>query len=343
MTAPRVTVLMPVFNGVQYLAEAIQSVLQQTFTDFEFLIIDDGSTDNSLAVIRGFDDLRIRLVSNENNLGLVATLNMGLNFATGEYIARMDQDDICRSDRLSKQVNFMDENLNVGVCGSWVRVISRSNNYIWKLPGRSEEIRSWLFTAVGVAHPSVMIRRQLFIKNELFYDPMFKYIEDYELWVRAIQHMDFANIEEPLLDYRISPGQMCARYSAEQLVAVAPLRLQRVRELGVEPSQAEQQLHEMIMNGTVPHDSAYLDRAEQWLKLLDCANRSVGVYSVDSFSRRILDIWFSTCLRLADTSVCSWWRCLYSPLWSGTNASTWSRLRAFGAWTLRRGLRWRHV
>jgi len=336
MISPRVTVLMPVYNGERFLHESLQSILCQSFADYEFIIIDDGSTDNSLTIIQSISDSRIQLIRNEINLGLVATLNKGVKLALGEYIARMDQDDVSWPDRLTKQVDFMDNNKHIGVCGSWVRFIPKGNNYIWKLPESSEEIRCWLFSTVGVAHPSVMLRKQLFLDYDLFYTSAFQYIEDYELWVRAIQFMDFANIQEPLLDYRISSGQMCSVYGAEQLAAVAPLRLQRVRELGIDPTPDQQQLHEMIMNNLIPAESLYLDRVEQWLLKLDSANRAIGTYSADCFSRRLLDIWFSICITLADASVCSLRRCLLSPLWAAVNNPVWHRTRAFGAWIVRK-------
>lgn len=333
---PRVTVLMPVYNCAPYLAEAMQSILRQTFTDFEFLIIDDGSTDESVAIIQGFQDSRIRLIHNGTNIGLVASLNKGLELAKGEFIARMDADDISRPERLACQVSFMDVNPLVGVCGSWVQFFPKANNNVWKLPKRSEEIRCWQFHTVGVAHPAVMMRRQLFVEHGLLYDPQYRHIEDFELWGRAIRHMDFANIQKVLLDYRISPGQICALHGAEQLAAMAPLRLQMVRELGIEPTQDEQKLHEMIMNNAIPPESEYLDRSEQWLKQLKSANRTTGTYPVDCFSRRLLDIWFSICITLADTSACSLRRCLMSPLWSAVSAPTWLRIRACGAWAVRK-------
>jgi len=336
MVTPNVTVIMSVYNGEKYLRESINSMLIQTFTDFEFLIVNDGSTDNSVNIIQSYNDPRICLVHNDGNLGLAVSLNRGIELAQGELIARMDADDISRPERLACQVSFMDANPQVGVCGSWVRFFSNEQNSVWKLPESSEEIRCWQFHTVGVAHPSVMIRRQLFIEYRLLYDPKFRYSQDYELWGRAIRYMDFANIQKVLLDYRISPEQICATHGEEQLAAMAPLRLQRVRELGIEPTPDQQQLHEMIMNGVITAESEHLDRAEQWLILLESANRAAGTYPTDSFSRRLLDIWFSICISLADASACSLRRCLMSPLWNAVNVSAWHRARAFGAWIVRK-------
>jgi glycosyltransferase involved in cell wall biosynthesis len=336
MTAPRVTVLMPVYNGERFLCEAIESILRQTFTDFEFLIINDGSTDSSIDIIQSYNDHRISLVNNDCNHGLVASLNRGFQLAQGEYIARMDADDISRPERLELQVGFLDANSPVGVCGSWVRYFPMANNNVWKLPEHSEEIRCRQFHTVGVAHPAVMMRRRFFTEYGLFYDPLYCHIEDFELWGRAIQYMDFANIQKVLLDYRISPDQICAMHGAEQLAAIAPLRLDQVRKLGIEPTLDEQQLHEMIMNNAIPQEPENLDRSEQWLRQLESANRAAGTYQADLFSRRLLDIWFSICVSLADASACSLKRCLMSPLWSTVNPSVLLRMRACGAWALRK-------
>ena len=119
---PKVTVLMPVYNGEKYLKEAITSILLQTFDDFEFLIINDGSSDASVDIIQSFRDPRIRLVHNDTNIGLIATLNKGLKLAHGKYVARMDQDDISLPRRLEKQTYFMDNNPDVGVCGTWIKL-----------------------------------------------------------------------------------------------------------------------------------------------------------------------------------------------------------------------------
>jgi len=334
--SPKVTVLMPVYNGASYLSEAMRSILSQSFADFEFLVIDDGSTDDSASIVQGFQDPRIRLVHNGSNLGLVASLNKGMALAAGQYLARMDADDISRPTRLAQQVRFMDEHPGVGVCGSWVRFIPKENDYIWKLPGSSQEIRCWLFSGVGVAHPSVMMRRELFVRHGLQYDPSFTHIEDYELWGRAIRFMDFANIQEVLLDYRISPEQVCTRHEALQLATVVSLRAERLRELGIDPSRDEQRLHEAIVNGKSLPDADYLERAERWLVRLETANRAAGLYQADLFAKRLLGIWFSVCLSLSGTGRCSWQRCQASALWAAAGASLWPRARALAAWMTRK-------
>ena len=152
---PKITVLMPVYNGEKYLKESIESILKQTFRDFEFLIINDTSTDESEKIIRSFKDSRIKLIKNEKNIGLTKSLNKGLDLAKGEYMARMDADDISLPKRLEIQVAFMDKNPKIGVIGAWAKVIGESNKKYIKTYSNFEKIepstsRSWWFPPIRV-------------------------------------------------------------------------------------------------------------------------------------------------------------------------------------------------
>lgn len=174
----KITVLMSVYNGVTYLRNAIDSVLTQTISNFEFLIIDDGSSDNSLEIIEGYDDSRIRVIKNRDNIGLTQSLNKGLKLARGEYIARIDSDDVCLPSRLERQLEFMVQNPQVGVCGSWIIVMKDSGEYVRKFPVSHDAIQCFMLFKTPLAHPSVMIRKQVLIKNQLKYDPYFLHAED---------------------------------------------------------------------------------------------------------------------------------------------------------------------
>ena len=163
---PKVTVLMPVYNAEKYLREAIESILSQTFKNFEFLIINDGSTDKSKDAILSYNDPRIIYSENSKNLGIAKTLNKGMNLARGNYIARMDGDDISHPDRLQEQIEFMDDNRHVGVCGTWLQTINNNKEEIWKSPIAHEEIRSLMLFHDAIYHPTVVIRRDI-IKNTI--------------------------------------------------------------------------------------------------------------------------------------------------------------------------------
>lgn len=213
---PLVSILMAVYNGESFLAEAIESILNQTFTDFEFIIINDASTDTSVDIIQKHKDSRIRLINNENNIGLTKSLNKGLKLAEGKYIARMDADDISLPQRLERQVKFMEDNPEVGICGTWLQLIGQQERII-KHPVDHQDILTFMFKNNGIGHPTAFIRKDLFIEQHLFYDENYTAAQDYDLWVRASQKIRLANIPEVLVKYRIHSSQ----------VSIAKLQQQR--------------------------------------------------------------------------------------------------------------------
>ena len=232
---PLVTVLMPVYNGKKYLEEVIKSILNQTFRDFEFLIIDDGSTDNSVEIMGLFNDARIRIERNKTNLGLIKTLNKGFGLSKGKYIARMDCDDISLPKRLSVQVNFMEKHPEIGVCGSWIKVIGLKK-FINKYFQKHEELKANLLFSTSFAHPSVIIRKELIDKYNLEYDEQYKHAEDYELWSRMVGHTNMANINKVLFHYRMHPTSISKKNSSEQVENSNNVRLGLLGKLGLMPS-----------------------------------------------------------------------------------------------------------
>jgi len=198
---PKVTVLMPVYNGEKYLGEAIDSILGQTFRDFELLIIDDGSTDRSADIIRSYDDPRIRVVHHERNLGLIDTLNYGLDHALGFYIVRMDADDVSLPERLAKQVAYMEAHPEVGVCGTQAMVIDDSGRVVdvMKAPTGSDiEHRFWFPSPI--IHPTCIFRQSSLGCER--YDVRYHNAEDYEFFLRLFRKTVLENLAEPLLCYR---------------------------------------------------------------------------------------------------------------------------------------------
>ncbi len=204
---PKVTVLMSVYNGEKYLVDAVNSILNQTFGGFEFLIINDGSTDKSVSIIESYKDARIRLVHNEKNLGLVNSLNKGILLAKGKYIARMDSDDICMPERLEKQINFLDKNPNVSTVAAHIRLMNADGEEsgYW---GSDMKTNSWseIYNALPkedcIAHPTVVIRKSIISKY--LYRSAQKNVEDWDLWLRmAADGLKIGKINEVLLKYRI--------------------------------------------------------------------------------------------------------------------------------------------
>jgi glycosyltransferase involved in cell wall biosynthesis len=210
-----VSVLLPVFNGDKYLSEAIESILNQTYINFEFIIINDGSTDNTLTIIENYrvKDNRIVVISRENK-GLVASLNEGIRIANGSYIARMDHDDISLPTRLEEQIKFMDSN-QLDICGTYVQLFNKSKDLkVWEYPQIDNDIKFTLMSFSTFAHPSVVIRKEVF--KSLKYED-YNYGEDYKLWT-DIAKSDFkmGNLCRVLLRYRWHDQQISKKYSSEQ-------------------------------------------------------------------------------------------------------------------------------
>lgn len=199
---PVVSVVMPTLNAEKYLAEAIDSILKQTFSDFEFLIIDGGSVDKTVSIIKSYQDKRIRLL-NGSGKNIAADLNIGLEAATGEYIARMDADDVALPERFAKQVDFLEKNSDVAILGSSVITIDAEGKEakIWAPRERPKVID--ILSSCVVPHPTVMMRREVIYKYDLKYDVSYNAAEDQELWSRAIRIVNFYNLKEPLLKYRV--------------------------------------------------------------------------------------------------------------------------------------------
>ncbi len=201
---PKISVLLPVFNAEKSIQEAIQSVLDQTFTDFELLILNDGSTDKSLAIIESFKDSRIKVFTNESNLKLIATLNKGLGLASGEYLARMDADDICLPERFEKQVKFLDENQDYVAVGSNYLAFG-DLNFVSKLALTNEAIRLASYFENPMAHPTTMLRLNVLRSHSISYRPDLLHIEDWGLWRDLMKFGNLENLNAPLLHYRLSP------------------------------------------------------------------------------------------------------------------------------------------
>lgn len=200
---PTISVIMSVYNAEKYLRESIESILNQTFKDFEFIIIDDGSTDRSKEIILSFKDPRIKLVSRENR-GLTKSLNEAIKQSVGKYIARMDADDISEKDRFEKQINFLETNPDIYLCGTWARSIDESGAILGELkypPQTSDEIKKYLIRHNPFIHSTVMFKKGL-VDKVGFYDEKFLHVEDYELWTRVVPKFKTANMPEFLLRYR---------------------------------------------------------------------------------------------------------------------------------------------
>lgn len=223
---PKISVIMPVYNAGKYLREAIDSILNQTFSDFEFLIYNDGSTDDSDEIIKSYIDPRIKYAKIKKNAGYVVLLNKGIEEARGEFIARMDADDISLPFRFEEQLKFMKENDEIGICGSWIEQFG-NHSAIVNLPSTNLDINTSLFYGTPFSHPSVMIRGSVLRDNNLFYDNHYLFAEDYELFERMSLFTQAANITKVLLKYRLHGTQVSTKKWNKQYFLAGKIQARR--------------------------------------------------------------------------------------------------------------------
>ncbi len=198
---PKISVLMPVYKTKEgYLLEAIQSILEQTFTDFEFLILDDAPDDDRESVVRSFADPRIIYHQNDCNLGITPSRNKLIRMARGEYLAVMDHDDVSLPERFAKQAAYLDAHPETGVVGTWVDTFPKKVEL--HFPEDDLDIKTLLTDVCPLVHPSAMIRKSVLADNALGYEETFSPAEDYRLWCRLMEHTRFYNIPEVLFKYR---------------------------------------------------------------------------------------------------------------------------------------------
>lgn len=210
-----VSVIMSVYNGEKYLKEAIDSILGQTYGNFELIIIDDGSTDRSRDIINSYSDRRIRLIVNEANIGLTRSLNRALEHACGEFIARHDSDDVSMPERFERQVAYLKSHPDVAVVGTGAHIIDESGRMTSKLTA-AENADSDISNSNTLIHSTVMFRKSV-ITGLGGYDVTFRYAQDYDLWLRVSKQHRLANISDPLNQYRVHNGSISLSKVDEQL------------------------------------------------------------------------------------------------------------------------------
>lgn len=211
------TFLLPVYNGEDFIRETIESILSQTFKDFELLIIDDGSTDNTHNIINEIQDSRIKLVKNADNLGLIRTLNKGLKLSKGKYILRIDADDICYPSRLEKQISYMEKNDDIVICGGNAKFVYDNKSNVWSPPTRFLDCKTHLLFGNCFVHSSIVLRRSFFEKYDYKYELAYKHAEDFALWNKIVRNkFKVANIKDVLVDYRIHDNNISSYAEAAE-------------------------------------------------------------------------------------------------------------------------------
>ena len=293
---PLISVLMPVYNGQQYVAEAIDSILNQTYKHFELLLLDDGSSDNSEQIIKGYKDSRIVYIKNETNKGLIFTLNLGIGLSKGIYIARMDADDISEANRFEKQIQEFQNDEKLVICGSFIKTFGNgAEYYISHMPVTNSQILASIFFTCPFAHPSVMLKKESLLKLNEFYREDYKHSEDYDLWSRLVFVGNSKNIPDFLLNYRVHDKQVSTVFEDHKYQSVAKIQANLLSQFDIVPTETESYFLLNLFKGISKQNKHYLFSG---LAFLDKLHRQFSVkypYYKEEHSQVLVNRWFKIC------------------------------------------------
>jgi glycosyltransferase involved in cell wall biosynthesis len=309
--SPKVTVLMPVYNRRAFVGAAIESILAQDFSDFELLVIDDGSTDGSIEVLRSFQDSRIRAVYHERNLGIPVTRNHGLDLARGEYLAMLDSDDRADRARLGKQVHFLDHRPDIAVLGSWwtAQRDGHAPRPTGIMPIDADEVQARLLFHCALSQSTVMARTA--VLRTYRYPEECAVSSDYALWVRLAVDARLANLPRFLVHRRMHAARVT--YQAADLVRRTKLGIftTQLDALGVPFTAPDVERHFLLLHlrsGDVAVPPDFLDWADHWLNGLAAANTRSRRYAEPTFTRVLGEVWLAVCWQSAASQGWSAWR-----------------------------------
>ena len=238
---PRVTVLMPVYDGERFLREAVDSVLVQTYADFEFVVVDDGSTDRTAQILDAYDDSRIVRLCRRANRGIVPALNWGVAVSRGELIARHDADDVAQPCRLEEQVRLLDRHPELVIVGSSSHLIDEGGMHLGTqcYPASDTAIRWQMLFHNSFVHTSVMVRAEVLRTNALRYDAQALHAEDYDLWSRLLYHGQGMNVGQALVKQRIHMHQIGQVAAVQQRQSADRIARGNLERLGTHLSETE--------------------------------------------------------------------------------------------------------
>jgi len=303
ITSPAISVIMPVYNAGEFIKEAIESILHQSFTDFEFFIIDDASTDDSVSTIKSFADQRIRFIQKPVNTGYTDSLNMAIGLAKGKYIARMDADDIAMPHRFAKQIKYMEANKDALVLGTAYKIIDSET--IITLPVTYEETKVISIMHVPVAHPTVMIRSTVFTGNGMQYNKKYEPAEDYDLWTRILEKGKIENLAEPLLQYRQHAAQQSITRHGSLLEAAIEIRLRQLNKLVSFDDKPYDVLFaiEVLTMQSLTVNGIVLKKLAQIILDMEAGNNRVKLYDEKLLASYLRERWLFYIFKLSRPSI----------------------------------------
>lgn len=301
---PRVSVLMPAYNAEKYIGDAIKSILNQTFTDFELIIINDGSTDNTKQIIKQFDDERIKYFENDENRGVIFTLNRGLKEIESEFIIRMDADDISLPNRFAEQIKFMDNNPQIGLSGTAIEIFNEDTSRINYFPSNPEELKTELIFNNLICHPSIIIRSRIFKEHPILFEKKYLHAEDYAMWIILSKWVKFSNLNKVLLKYRDSESnitKIADKQITERKQVFAEITNLIYNFLKINQSQSEyKNIHFIISDNKRIENHIFTNNdykiLKKYLKIIRRNNLKVQFYNNKFLQLTIGKIWLKIIL-----------------------------------------------
>ena len=293
---------MSVFNGDKYLKESIKSILNQTYENFEFIIVDDNSIDNSLNTILSFNDPRIKVIKNKKNIGLAGSLNKALKVCKGEYIARMDHDDIAYNNRLEKQFNYLESNPKIGLLGTYALLFGNKKG-TRKNESESDLLKVKTMFSCQFSHPTVMIRKEVMDKHDLSYNENFKTAQDYELWSRMIDKTEFGTLPIVLLKYRNHNKQISITKKRDQEINTDKIHFNLLTKIGLEPTKEILEIHSFLEK--FPHRMSFkeINSTENYLIKILNANDKTGFLNQESLFNFFSEYFYNICKKSKGNSI----------------------------------------
>jgi len=293
-----ISVIMSNFNTPEeYLREAIESVLNQSYDNFEFVIIDDCSTDDSLEIIKTYKNERIVILENEKNLGITKSLNRGLRIAKGEFVARMDADDICLPDRFEKQVEYLKSNPEVVVCGTGVELFgdgadAHNEKIVCKtIPQKDDFQINLLFgNHTNIIHPTAMFNRETLVSNNIEYDERYIYAQDYRMWVSCSSVGECANVPQVLLKYRVHKKAVSTHKKDIQNQCAKNIMNEQLSWLDLSLPNDWETIHWGFLDGRKPYNIEY----KNWLRKIISQNKKNKVYNQEKLEKTLWGKWVET-------------------------------------------------
>ena len=295
MNKPALSVVMPVYNGEKYLGEAIDTILNQSFKDFEFLIINDGSTDRSMDIINSYTDNRIRVINNEKNRGIPYTRNLALREAKGEFLAWSDCDDISLPERLETQINFLKSNKEYGICGTWLLRFAGEKTYVAKSNTNSKAIKAALLFKPAVWNATAMYRLAKIKEFNLSFNPNLPIAEDYDFYLRSSMLFPLANIPKVLYKYRDSETSIMRSFENQETKSDIIHKIvheQALSHLGITPSEAEFAIHRLIGSHKLLDNFQDFTACYHWLHTIKLKNNQAQVYDKQALNKVLAEQFF---------------------------------------------------